>query len=147
MQLTPDQRAARTLLGHLLRPTTTPIDTRRLTAALAAHAQPLTLLALRDTLSALAVDTLATRLTPAQLQELPCPAVAYLGLGTSGCFVVVYAVDERTVTWRHPDYGRLSTTHATFARVWTGIVLMAELEYRADAPDGRQRGWRRLWPR
>ena len=146
MKLNPDQIVARTLLSSLLRPTTTTVPARRLGAAVAQHEQPLTLLALREVLTLLEVDTLATRLMPEDLPELPCPALAYLSIGHVGCFVVVYKADQNAISWRHPEYGCLSTTLATFARIWSGIVLLAELDYRADAPDGNEKGWRRWLP-
>ncbi|TGE25515.1 hypothetical protein E5K00_10075 [Hymenobacter aquaticus] len=143
MNLSADQRIARTLLRQLLHPTTTRLPARQLTAAVAQHVQPLTLLTLSHTLEQLGIETLATRLPPAQLGELPCPAIAFLALGAGGCFAVVHSADARLVTWEHPEYGRLTTTTATFVHLWTGIVLMAELEERVPRLRRLIGWWRR----
>lgn len=146
MNPTPDQLAAQTLLHCLLHPTTTRVFAPRLATLVAQCEQPLTLLALSTVLAQLEVETLATRVAAAELAEMPFPALAYLTLGRSGCFVVLYAADARSVTWAHPEYGRLSTTLAVFERIWSGIVLLTELEYRPGYPGGQARGWRRWLP-
>lgn len=146
MSPTPDHLAAQALLRRLLFPTTTRVPTPRLAALVAQQPQPLTLLALSTVLEQLEVETLATRLAAAELAEMPLPAVAYLSMGQGGYFAVLYAADARTVTWAHPVYGRLATTHAVFERVWSGIVLLTALDYRPGYPGGQARGWRRWLP-
>jgi ABC-type bacteriocin/lantibiotic exporter with double-glycine peptidase domain len=144
--LTPDQLAAQELLQRLLHPTTTRVSRHRLATIVAQSGQPLTLLALSTMLAHLEVETLATRVVSTELTEMPFPAISYLSLGRSGCFVILYEADQRTVTWSHPEYGRLCTTLAVFDHIWSGILLLTELEYRAGYPAGKARGWRRWLP-
>ena len=78
-----------------------------------------------DTLSSTAEElgylTRLTRLVPAQLHELPLPAVVEHGAGE---FAVVFAVSGSRVVVASPRDGLRSITRAEFDRSWDGRALV-----------------------
>ncbi|MFN2587578.1 MAG: vitamin K epoxide reductase family protein [Actinomycetota bacterium] len=132
-----DEPAA--VLLRLVRRMRLPYSARLVSAALAAHPQPQSLLALVQVAPSVGLRITAARVEPEGLDELQLPAVAHFA-GEPGGFGVLERVDAATVDVWDGRNGRRRVPRGEFLAHWSGIVALAE---RDDSQRQAERGYRR----
>lgn len=83
------------------------------------------LAAISESLTEWNIPNLSVQLTPAQLSEIPCPAIAHLRQN-SGHFVVIEEVIGGEVRYTDPAMGPITETLEEFQKHWTGVLLLVE---------------------
>lgn len=101
-----------------------PVTNMGLKQAFRQHTDFPSLNAISDVLTEMNVPNLATRLTHEQLNSIPLPALAHLGI-EGGVFVPIRKIGE-TVEWLHTQRGWQYDTASEFIRKWSGITLLVE---------------------
>ncbi|MDQ3914777.1 MAG: cysteine peptidase family C39 domain-containing protein [Actinomycetota bacterium] len=128
-----------TVLLRLVRKMRLPYSGRLVSAAVAAHPQPQSLLALVQVAPGLGLRITAARVEPDGLDDLELPAVAHFA-GEPGGFGVVERVGPEGVTVWDSRNGRRRVSRDEFLRRWSGVVAVAE---RDDSQRKTERGYRR----
>jgi uncharacterized membrane protein len=126
------------VLLRLVRKMRLPYSARLVSAAVAAHPQPQSLLALVQVAPGLGLRITAARVEPEGLRDLQLPAIAHFS-GDPGGFGVVERVGTSSVEVWDGRNGRRSVPLDEFLAHWSGIVALAERD-----PSGQktERGYR-----
>lgn len=127
------------VLLRLVRKMRLPYSSRFVSAAVAAHPQSQSLLALVQVAPSLGMRITAARVDPGGLDDLELPAVVHFAAGGGG-FGVLEALSEETVELWDGRHGRRRIDRAAFLAEWSGIVALAE---RDDSQRRPEPGYRR----
>ncbi|MDQ4025484.1 MAG: cysteine peptidase family C39 domain-containing protein [Actinomycetota bacterium] len=127
------------VLLRLVRKMRLPYSGRLVSAAVAAHPQPQSLLALVQVAPRLGLRITAARVEPEGLDDLQLPAIAHFA-GEPGGFGVIERVAPDAVEVWDGRNGRRSVPRGEFLRYWSGIVALAE---RDPSQQKTERGYRR----
>jgi uncharacterized membrane protein/protein-disulfide isomerase len=71
------------------------------------------------------VNTLAVKLTKAQLSEIPYPAIAHLNT-KGGQFVIIQGFDKEFISYVDHHMGTVSKSIIEFEKEWSGAILLVE---------------------
>ncbi|REG84551.1 vitamin K epoxide reductase family protein [Algoriphagus antarcticus] len=103
------------------------------------HPQYPSLLSLSDTLEEYRVESLAAKLGPGRLDELPLPGIVQVSLADGTYFNVITAVSESGITL-FDEKGRLKDMpRLDFLKSWTGVCLLVEAGEDAAEPEINQK--------
>lgn len=127
------------VLLRLVRKMRLPYSARLVSAAVAAHAQPQSLLALVQVAPDLGLRVTAARVEPEGLDDLQVPAIAHFA-GEPGGFGVIERMGPDSVEVWDGRAGRQRVARDEFLRHWSGIVALAE---RDPSQQKTERGYRR----
>lgn len=127
------------VLLRLVRKLRLPYSSRLVSAAVAGHPQPQSLLALVQVAPNLGLRITAARVEPEGLDELRLPAVVHFA-GDRGGFAVLERVSEAEVELWDSVHGRRRVPRDVFRAHWSGIVALAE---RDDSQRKEEPGYRR----
>ena len=127
------------VLLRLVRRLRLPYSARLVNAAIAAHPQPQSLLALVQVAPALGLRITAARVEPDGLDDLQLPAIAHFA-GEPGGFGVVEEVGPGEVQLWDGRNGRRRVPRPEFLGAWDGIVALADKD---DSQRKTERGYRR----
>lgn len=125
MRLTPNEQNAFQTTRQLLRLAGVRVTDASLKTALYHHPDFPSLLAIGDVLKEFQVKSLATRVSPERLIEVPVPALAYL-LPNGGTFVTLRNITSDTVEWYHERRGWQTDTFTNFVALWNGVLLLID---------------------
>ena len=129
----------REVLLRLVRRMKLPYSARVVNAAIVAHPQPQSLLALVQVAPALGLRITAARVEPEGLDQLQLPAIAHFE-GEPGGFGVVERVGPDSVDVWDARAGRRRVSRKEFLAAWSGIVALAD---RDPSQQKTERGYRR----
>lgn len=127
------------VLLRLVRRMRLPYSARLVSAAVAAHPQPQSLLALVQIAPALGLRITAARVEPEGIEDLQTPAIAHF-TGEPGGFGVLEAVRRDHVEIWDSANGRRRVPRSDFVKSWSGIVALPE---RDDSQRKTEAGYRR----
>lgn len=103
-----------------------PVTHLTIEQTLSRHPHYPSMLAISDSLNAWKIDHVTTRVRPEQLVDIPTPFFTQLNV-EGGQFTVVRAVSADGVRWWHSQNGWQKDSLAEFLRMWTPVILLAEL--------------------
>jgi uncharacterized membrane protein len=127
-------------LVRLVRKMGLPYSGRLVSSAVAAHAQPQSLLALVQVAPTVGLRITAARVEPEGLDELQMPAVVHFAKGQGGFGVLERVSGDAVEIWDGRN-GRRRVPKDVFLANWSGIVALAERDdsQRRAEPDYRRR--------
>lgn len=84
------------------------------------------LLAIRDTITDLQIESIVIRIPTEQIEEVQTPFLVFLTTN-GGIFATVREVKNNIVEWLHPSFGMKRESVENFRKRWNGIVVAAEI--------------------
>jgi uncharacterized membrane protein len=99
------------------------------------HPQYPSLLSLSDTLEEYGVESVAAKLGPDRLDELPLPGIVQVSLANGAFFNVITAVSENMVSVFDEKGKQKDISRLDFLKMWTGVSLLAEAKEDAAEPE------------
>lgn len=125
MKLNPNDINAYEILRYVIGLLKIKITNRSLKDSFLSHAEVSAMSGLSDILNEFYVPNLAVDITPAQLSEIPLPAIGYFDIG-EGIFVVITKVEGDSIEWYHNVLGVKKEHIQDFLQKWQGFALLIQ---------------------
>jgi len=120
---------------RLLESLKVPFTEKFLKEKILTHPQYPSLLSLSDTLEEYGVESVAAKLGPERLDELPSPGIVQVSLANGTFFNVITAVSENMVSVFDEKGKQKDISRLDFLKMWTGVSLLAEAKEDAAEPE------------
>ncbi len=111
-----------------------PITGKFLKEKILTHPHYPSLLAISDTLEDYGVESMAAKLGPNRLDEIPLPGIVQVSLTDGSYFNVITAISENMVSIFDEKGKQKDVSRLDFLKSWTGVSLLVEAEEGAAEP-------------
>ncbi|MEB2774735.1 cysteine peptidase family C39 domain-containing protein [Algoriphagus sp. D3-2-R+10] len=103
------------------------------------HPQYPSLLSISDTLEEYGVASIAAKLSPDRLNDIPLPGIVQVSQANGEYFTVITAVSHNTVSIFDEKGNLKDFSRVDFLKRWTGVSLLVEAKEDAEEPGINQR--------
>ncbi len=114
-----------------------PFAKRQLRTRIRTHPQFPSLPTLIDSLEEAGLNVQAVSGETDELADVALPAIAHLREGEDGRFVVLTKVGAGSLRYLDPRLGWVESSHTDFAKVWSGVLLLAAAPDDAEHSEAR----------